>query len=105
MPMAGCSGAVRMVKPMMSMIMMIMIMVMVVTMVVMAIIRAVTMLLIMVVNALMRSPALRVLAEHQRLDGDRHRIGRHADAPEVDVVEVAQHNAVDRSEEHTSELQ
>src|SRR5690242_16729027 len=37
----------------------------------------------------------RVLGEHQRLDRHGHRVRRHADAPEVDVVEVAQRNAVD----------
>jgi hypothetical protein len=36
-----------------------------------------------------------ILAEDQRLDGNRHGVRRHADAPEVDVVEVAQGDAVD----------
>src|SRR5712691_8339978 len=48
----------------------------------------------------------RVLAEHQRLDRDRHGLRRHPDASEVDVVEIPQYDSVDdRSEEHTSELQ
>src|SRR6516164_1518962 len=37
----------------------------------------------------------RVLAEDQRLDGDRHGVRRHADAAEIDIVEVHQDNAVD----------
>src|SRR4051812_14250650 len=37
----------------------------------------------------------RILAEDERLDGYRHRARRHADAAEVDVVEVAQRNAVE----------
>src|SRR5215467_3583157 len=36
----------------------------------------------------------RVVAENQRLDGDRHGIGRHADAAEIDVVEVHQDDAI-----------
>src|SRR5712691_12428828 len=51
---------------------------------------------IMMVKALERPAAPRVLAEHQRFDRHRHGIGRHPDASEVDVVEVAQHHAVDR---------
>src|SRR6516165_5478802 len=50
------------------------------------------------VDALRRPAAARVLAEQQRFDGHRHRIGRHADAPEIDVVEVPQHHAVDRED-------
>src|SRR5260370_35547945 len=37
----------------------------------------------------------RVLAEYERLDGDRHGVRRHADAAEIDIVEVHQHDAVD----------
>src|SRR5882672_9595221 len=40
-------------------------------------------------------PVARVLAEHQRLDRDRHGLRGHADAPEIDVVEVPQDYAVD----------
>src|SRR5215470_8768969 len=40
----------------------------------------------------------RVLAEDQRLDGDRHGVGRHADAAEIDVVEVHQDDAVDNQD-------
>src|SRR5882672_5055274 len=40
-------------------------------------------------------PVARVLAEHQRLDRDRHGLRGHADAPEIDVIEVPQDYAVD----------
>jgi hypothetical protein len=53
------------------------------------------MLMRMMMQPLARPRAARVLAEHQRLDGDRHGVGRHADAAEVDVVEVHQGDAVD----------
>ncbi len=52
-------------------------------------------LMLMMMDALMRPAAARVLAEHQRLDGHRHGVGRHPDLAEIDVVEVAQHDAVD----------
>src|SRR5580693_3580358 len=51
----------------------------------------VLMIMLVVVQALVRSRAARVFVEHQRFDGDRHRVGRHADAAEVDVVEIPQH--------------
>src|SRR5947209_15691477 len=38
----------------------------------------------------------RIFAEHQRFDRDRHRVGGHSDAAEVDIIEVAKHHAVDR---------
>src|SRR5882757_9132936 len=91
MPIAGCRMIVRMIMVMM-VTMMVMVIIVTVAMT-RLVIMAMTMLMVM--DALVRPPALRVFAEHQRLDGDRHRIGRHADAPEVDVVEVAQHHAVD----------
>src|SRR5262245_52381477 len=52
--------------------------------------------MIVVVDALVWAAAARVLAEHQRLDRHRHGVGRHADAAEIDIVEVPQHHAVDR---------
>ena len=58
----------------------------------------VLMIMLVVVQALVRSRAARVFVEHQRFDGDRHRVGRHADAAEVDVVEIPQHHAVDHQE-------
>src|SRR5919109_4111416 len=53
---------------------------------------------LVVMNPLRRAAAARILAEQERLDGDRHGVGRHPDAPEVDVVEVAQDDAVDRQD-------
>src|SRR5262245_20115492 len=50
---------------------------------------------LMMMDALMRAAAARVLVEQQRFDRHRHGIGRHADAPEVDIVEIAQHHAID----------
>ena len=44
--------------------------------------------IIMMMQTLARPWAARVFAEDQRLDGDRNRIGRHADAAEIDVVEI-----------------
>src|SRR5438445_10138193 len=40
----------------------------------------------------------RILAEDEGLDGHRHRMGRHADAAEIDEVEVAQRDAVDHQD-------
>src|SRR5262249_54869744 len=48
-----------------------------------------------VVQALQGPRSVRVLAEDQRLDRDRHGVRRHADAAEIDVVEVHQRDAVD----------
>ena len=48
-----------------------------------------------VVQALARPWTARIFAEHQRFDRDRHGVGRHADAAEIDIVEVPQHHAVD----------
>ena len=48
-----------------------------------------------VVQPLARPWTARIFAEHQRFDRDRHGIGRHADAAEIDIVEVPQHHAVD----------
>ncbi|MGC1250136.1 MAG: hypothetical protein WA889_04610, partial [Xanthobacteraceae bacterium] len=62
---------------------------MIVIMVVVMTVVMMTMLLIVlaVMQALSRPRAARVFVEHQRFDGDRHCIGRHADAAEVDIVE------------------
>jgi hypothetical protein len=48
-----------------------------------------------VVQPLARPRSARILAEHERFDRDRHGIGRHADAAEIDIVEIPQHDAVD----------
>jgi len=56
------------------------------------------MLMLVMVQPLTRARAARILAEHQRLDGHRHRIGRHADAAEIDVVEIPKHDPVDDQE-------
>jgi hypothetical protein len=44
--------------------------------------------MLVVVQALARPRAARVLAEHQRLDGDRHGVGRHADTTKIDIIEI-----------------
>src|SRR6266568_4500916 len=76
------------------------VMMMAVIMVVMTVTMAVIVRTIMVVvmDALMRPAALRAFAEDERLDRDWHGVGGHADAAEIDVVEVAQHHAVDRED-------
>ena len=51
--------------------------------------------MVMVMQPLARPRAARVLAEDQRFDRHRHRVGRHADPAEIDIVEVHQHDAVD----------
>src|SRR5262249_8205595 len=56
------------------------------------------MVMIMMMQPLARARAARVLAEDERLDGHRHRVGGHPDAAEVDVVEVPQDHAVDHQE-------
>src|SRR5262249_49439100 len=53
------------------------------------------MIVLAMMQALPRPRSARVFAEHQRFDGDRHGIGRHADAAEIDVIEIPQHHAVD----------
>ncbi len=40
----------------------------------------------------------RILAEHQRLDGDGHRIGGQSDAAKIDIVEIPQHDAIDHQD-------
>src|ERR1700686_3392251 len=56
------------------------------------------MLVIVMMQPLARTRAARILAEDERLDGHRHRVGRIADAAEIDVVEIPQHHAVDDEE-------
>ncbi len=43
---------------------------------------------LMMVQPLARPRPARVFVEYQRFDGDRHRVGRHADAAEIDIVEI-----------------
>src|SRR5262245_61527312 len=70
--------------------------VMVMPMIVPVLVRAImSMPVVMVMQPLPWPRAARVLAEDQRLDRDRHRVRRQADAAEVDVVEVRQDDAVD----------
>src|SRR6266705_2700029 len=68
--------------------------------VMMAVTMAVIMRMIMIVmmDALVRPAALWAFTEHERLDRDWYGVGGHADAAEIDVVEVAQHHAVDRED-------
>src|SRR5215475_15005961 len=56
------------------------------------------MIMVVMMDALVWTAALRAFAEHERLDGDRDGVGGHPDATEIDVVEVAQHHAVDRED-------
>src|SRR5712671_813448 len=53
------------------------------------------MLMGMVMQPLAGPRPARVLAEHKRLDGDRHGVRRHADAAKIDIVEIHEDNAVD----------
>src|SRR5215510_12190063 len=71
-----------------------MMMMMTVAVVTMAVIMR--MIMVVMMDALVWTAALRAFAEHERLDGDRDGVGGHPDATEIDVVEVAQHHAVDR---------
>src|ERR1043165_1955684 len=84
-----------MVVVMMAMVMVVM-MVMAMAVVTMAVIMR--MIMIVMMDTLVRAAALRAFAEDERLDGDRHGVGRHADATEIDIVEVAQHHAIDRQD-------
>jgi hypothetical protein len=89
---------VMMVVAAVGVIMRVMIMV-VMTMMVMITMRMVmvmTLPMLVMMDALGRSARARILAEYQRLDGHRHRVGRQPDLAEVDVVEIAQDHAVDR---------
>src|SRR3984893_6295261 len=68
-------------------VIMIVVMVMIMRMTV-RMIMVVIMIMLMMMQALARPRAARVFAEHQRFDGARHGVGRHADAAEIDVVEI-----------------
>ena len=70
-------------------------MMVVIVMMAMIMVMIMTMRMIVMMDALMRAAAARILAEHERFDRDRHGIGRHADAAEIDIVEIPQHDAVD----------
>src|SRR5689334_3960880 len=86
---------------MVSMLMIVvMVMVMMVMMVPVAMIVAMPMLMIMLVmmDPLPWPRTPRVFVEDQRFDRHRHRVGGHADAAEVDVVEIPQHDAVDHQQ-------
>src|SRR5262249_45369710 len=54
--------------------------------------------MIMMMNTLDRAAAARVFAEQQRFDRHRHGERRHPDASEIDVIEIAQHQSVDRQD-------
>src|SRR5262249_30100637 len=54
--------------------------------------------LIMMMQALPRPGTARVFGEHQRFDRHRHCIRGHANATEIDVIEIPQHHAVDDQE-------
>src|SRR6185312_13458898 len=51
--------------------------------------------MVVAVRVAAHARAARVLAEHQRLDGDGHGVRGHAHAAEVDVVEIPERHAVD----------
>src|SRR6185369_7422224 len=80
------------------MVMLTVIMVVMVMTVTMAVIVPVIMSMIMVVmmDSLVRTAALWAFAEDERLDRNWYGVGGHADAAEIDIVEVAQHHAIDR---------
>src|SRR3954466_16033262 len=92
MPVMTVSMRITIMMMMPVIVVVIMVMAMIVNM---AMIMSMVMPVLMMVDALMRATAARVFAEQQRLDRDRHGERRHADAAEIDVVEVAQHHAVD----------
>jgi hypothetical protein len=53
------------------------------------------MIIIVMMQPLARTRTTRVFVEHQRLDGHWDCIGRHANATQIDVVEIPQHHTVD----------
>src|ERR1700733_16008210 len=77
------------------MLMLMIVMIVVVIMTAVMVMMAVIMFMVMMMQSLARPRPARVLAEHQRFDGDRHGIGRHADAAKVAIVEIPQHHAID----------
>jgi hypothetical protein len=73
----------RMIVVMIMIMMVVMIMRMTVRMIVVVI-----MVIIVMMQALARPRAARVFVKYQGFDGDRNRVGRHADAAEIDIVEI-----------------
>ena len=73
----------------------IMVVMMVMTVIMVPIHMVMIVVVLMMVQPLARPRPARILVEHQRFDGDRHGIGRHADAAEIDVIEVPQDDTVD----------
>src|SRR5882672_11654435 len=70
-----------------------------VMMMVMAVLMIVVVRMIMPMRVVARVVRMtRILAEHQRLDRDRHRVRWQTDAAEVDVIEVPQRHAVDHQD-------
>ena len=63
-------------------------MIMIVVVMFVAVRMIVRMVIIMMMQALARPRAARVFVEYQRFDGDRDGVGRHADAAEIDIVEI-----------------
>ena len=78
------------------MVMLTVIMVVMVMTVTMAVI--VSMIMVVMMDSLVRTAALWAFAEDERLDRNWYGVGGHADAAEIDIVEVAQHHAVDGQE-------
>jgi hypothetical protein len=58
----------------------------------------VRMIMVVMMDALVRSAALRAFTEDERLDRNWYGVGGHPDAAKIDVVEIAQHHAVDRQD-------
>src|SRR5205085_8973002 len=85
---AGLASSMAMVPAMMVMVVAVTMRMVMVVVVIMAV--------IVVMIVAMRMRAARILGEHQRLDRHRHGERRHAHAPEVDVIEIPQDDAVDR---------
>src|SRR5262249_41568360 len=56
------------------------------------------MIVLVVMDALARPRPARVFVEDERFDRHRHRMRRQADAAEIDVVEIPEHDAVDRED-------
>lgn len=95
-------GVIMAVMVMMSVLVMMVVVMSVIMRVIMIMVMAVrpvvmvmTLPMLVMMDALVRPARARVLAEYQRLDGHRHRVGRQPDLAEVDVVEIAQDHAVD----------
>jgi hypothetical protein len=63
--------------------------------VIVAVVVTMMMVVVMVMQVRLSARQSRIFTEHQRLDGHRHGHRRQADAAEVDIVEIPQHDAVD----------